>query len=178
MLNDNRSNTELSFLYCPKCGKSLSMIEKGGRQRSVCLAWGFVHYRNPVVGVAIVLLDGDRVLLARRARGPYKGDWCFPCGYVEWEEDVREAAKREMLEETGLEVEVGPVYAVHSNFHDPNSHTVGIWFQGSVLGGELQAGDDVDMVEYMPLERLPDNMAFPTDRLVLEQLRSELVVHK
>jgi ADP-ribose pyrophosphatase YjhB (NUDIX family) len=111
--------------------------------------------------------------LARRARGVYQGDWCIPCGYVEYDEDVREAAYREFLEETGLRVEIGEVYAVYSNFHDPASHSVGIWFLGSVLEGTLRAADDVDQVAWVPLSEVPDNLAFPTDRLVVERLRRE-----
>ena len=115
------------------------------------------------------------MLLGRRARGQYRGSWCIPCGYVDWGEEVREAAQRELLEETGLRVEVGPVYAVHSNFHNPESLTVGIWFRGSVIGGTLRAGDDLDVVDYFPLDALPEPLAFPTDLLVLDQLRQELL---
>ena len=86
---------------------------------------------------------------------------------------MRQAAYREFLEETGLRVEIGEVYAVHSNFHDPASHTVGIWFLGSVLEGTLRAADDVDEVAWVPLGEVPDNLAFPTDRLVIERLRRE-----
>ena len=74
---------------------------------------------------------------------------------------MREAAYRELLEETGLHVEVGPVYTVHSNFHDPESLTVGIWFNGSVVGGTLQAGDDLDLVDYFHLDNPPEPLAFP-----------------
>ena len=122
----------------------------------------------------MILLEGRRVLLGRRARGAYEGHWCIPCGYVEWGEEVREAACREFFEETGLQVEIGPVYAVHSNFHDPESLTVGIWFRGTVCGGALVAGDDLDAVDYFPLDALPEPLAFPTDRLVLDQLRREM----
>jgi ADP-ribose pyrophosphatase YjhB (NUDIX family) len=101
----------------------------------------------------------------------------MPCGYVEWGEEVREAARRELLEETGFQVRVGPVYAVHSNFHNPQSLTVGIWFRGEVVGGELQAGDDLDQVGYFSLDALPAPLAF-TDRLVLEQLRVELLASR
>ena len=87
--------------------------------------------------------------------------WCIPCGYVEWGEDIREAAHREFLEETGLEVEVGVAYAVHSNFHDPESLTVGIWFRGTPTGGSLEAGDDLDRVGYFPLDAPPEPLAFP-----------------
>jgi len=145
-----------------------------GRERLVCPACQFIFWQNPVVGVAVIVLQHDRIVLARRARGVYKGAWCIPCGYVEYDEDVRQAAQREFQEETGLLVEVGEVYAVHSNFHNPASHSVGIWFRGTVLSGTLRPDDDVDQVVYMPLHHLPDNLAFPTDRLVLAQLQREL----
>ena len=139
----------------------------------VCPACEFVFWQNPVVGVAVIVMDGDRVLLGRRVGGEYEGAWCIPCGYVEYDEDVREAARREFRDETGLGVELGPVYTVHSNFHNPAMHTVGIWFRARVVDGELNPGDDIDRVEYFALDAIPDPLAFPTDRLVLEQLRSE-----
>jgi ADP-ribose pyrophosphatase YjhB (NUDIX family) len=159
------------YRFCPLCGAGLEARLRGGRQRPACPACGFVFYQNPAVGVAVIVLQERHVLLGRRARGQYRGAWCIPCGYVEWGEEVREAARREFKEETGLDVKVGPVYAIHSNFHDQEKLTVGIWFTGGVLGGMLRAGDDLDQVGYFSLDALPSPLAFPTDRLVLEQLR-------
>lgn len=117
-----------------------------------------------------MIASADRVLLGRRARGPYAGQWCFPCGYVEWDEDIRVAARREMIEETGLIVEIGDVCAVHSNFHDRAKQTVGVWFWGTITGGTLCAGDDLDQVAYHSVTA-PPMLAFPTDALVLQMLR-------
>ena len=163
------------YRFCPLCGGRLESRERGGLPRPTCPACGFIHYRNPAVGVAVILVDDGRILLGRRSRGGYEGHWCIPCGYVEWGEDVRDAAHREFLEETGLDVQIGPVCAVHSNFHNPNSLTVGIWFWGKTTGGKLHAGDDLDEVDYFPLSQPPQPMAFPTDLLVLQQLRRQSV---
>jgi len=168
-----RPHMPRAYAYCPCCGATFVREFRHGRERLICSACNFIFWQNPVVGVAVIILDSTQILLARRARGVYKGTWCIPCGYVEYDEDVRQAAQREFQEETGLLVDVGAVYAVHSNFHNPASHSVGIWFRGTVLSGTLRPDDDVDQVMYAPLQHLPEPLAFPTDRLVLAQLQRE-----
>ncbi len=59
---------------------------------------------------------------------------------------MREAARREMLEESGWKVELEQVYAVLSNFHDPEAHSVGIWFIARRTGGSECAGGDASEV--------------------------------
>jgi len=163
---------ELLFKYCPHCAHPMERRERGGRVRPCCPRCGFVQYLNPTVGVAVVVLEGDRILLGRRADDvSYGGMWCIPCGHLEWDEEVREAAIREFKEETGLDVRITGIAAVHSNFHNPRQHTVGIWFMGQVVGGALRPGDDLVEVGFFPLSNPPEPLAFPTDRLVIEELR-------
>lgn len=155
----------MEFKYCPMCAQSLQPSFKEGRLRFRCPGCGWVHYRNPTVGVAVVLVENERLLLGKRR----DGGWCIPCGHVEWDETVEEAARREFLEETGLNVSLDSVLAVHSNFHNPHQHTVGVWYRGVRRGGELRPGGDLLQVDFFPLERLPE-LKFPTDRRVVAGL--------
>ena len=67
---------------------------------------------RPIVGVGAVILDSQRVLLARRGHAPLEGHWSLPGGMVELGEGLEAALVREVFEETGLQVDVGPVVEV------------------------------------------------------------------
>lgn len=160
------------FFYCPKCGGNLEYRNYMERERLTCTVCEYIFYENPVVGVAVIVLNNDRHILLGRRNGSYRGLWCIPCGYVEYDEDVFDAAAREIKEETNLDVKINGVYTVQSNFHNPETHTVGIWFSAEVTGGELEALADLDEVGYFDLAAPPE-LAFPTDTLVIERLRTK-----
>ena len=122
----------------------------------------------------MVVFDEDgRVLMVRRGPGSTRsGYWSIPAGFVDYGEEIRAAAARELVEETGLVADVGDVMHVASNFHDPNKLTVGVWFAGTVTGGELVAGDDADAAGWFALDDLPP-LAFETDGALFQRLRDE-----
>ncbi len=104
---------------------------------------------RPFVGVGAVILDGSRVVLVRRRSAPLAGEWSLPGGAVETGETLGACVAREMLEETGLEVEVGPVIDLFDRItRDERGrvqyHYVLVDYLCWRTGGTLQAGSDVD----------------------------------
>jgi ADP-ribose pyrophosphatase YjhB (NUDIX family) len=80
---------------------------------------------------------------------------------------------RETEEETGLAVELDGVYDAHTNFHDRNRHSAGIWFRGHRTGGALRAGDDAMDARFFAFDELPEPLAYETDRRVIAKLRDD-----
>ena len=128
---------------------SVSVSESGRR-----------YPRRPLVGVGAILLDGDRILMAQRGKPPRMGWWSLPGGALETGELLADAVRREIREETGLEiVPLGVLEIFERIMRDaagvPEYHYVLIDYVCRITGGQLAPGDDVSNVQWVRRRDLP-----------------------
>ncbi len=128
----------------------------------------------PLVGVGAIIIEGDRVLLVKRAHPPIQGQWSIPGGVLEVGEMVREAAVREAREETGLIVEPGELLGVFDRIlrdaeRRVQYHYVLIDFLCRPVGGELRAASDAAEVRWFIREQLPPlQLAEDTSEVIMK----------
>jgi mutator protein MutT len=104
---------------------------------------------RPIVGIGAVVVDDGKVLLVRRRFEPLAGHWSLPGGAVELGEMLETCVVREIREETGLDVEVGPVIEVFDRITYDEArriqyHYVLVDYLCWMVGGELRPGSDAD----------------------------------
>jgi ADP-ribose pyrophosphatase YjhB (NUDIX family) len=152
--------------YCPVCGAPTKIVERYGRLRPVCTDCDTTVFFEPKVAVVVLIAAGERVLLIQRANDPAKGTWAMPAGFVELDEDPRAAARRETLEETGLEIEITQLIDVLHR-PDPNGLAdIVIAYRARIVGGTLLAGDDAAAVGWYRRDDIPE-IGFRTTEILL-----------
>ncbi|MFZ0911750.1 MAG: NUDIX hydrolase [Candidatus Korobacteraceae bacterium] len=114
---------------------------------------------RPIIGVGAVIIRWDRVLLVRRATEPLMGEWSVPGGVLELGEKLRDGVRREVLEETRLQVEPGDVLDVFDSiFRDEQGrtqyHYVLIDYLCTSISDEAKAGSDVSEVRWVRQDEL------------------------
>jgi 8-oxo-dGTP diphosphatase len=123
---------------------------------------------RPIVGVGAVVIDGDRVLLVRRANEPLKGEWSLPGGAVEVGETLEAAVTREIREETGLDIHVGPIVEVLDRIRlDADGraryHFVLVDYLCHPTGGSMTSASDAEAAVWASLDELAQyRVAEPT----------------
>lgn len=137
-----------------------------GTVRAVCPSCGFIHFTDPKVAAGVIVEQDGKVLLVQRNNEPLRGFWTFPAGFVDAYEDPLEAARRECLEETGLEVAVTELLQVIGGREHPNGADIVIVYRAVITGGQLQPGDDAEKAEYFSYDALPP-LAFRATRKAL-----------
>jgi ADP-ribose pyrophosphatase YjhB (NUDIX family) len=121
---------------------------------------------RPTVAVGAFVLDGERVLLIRRGRPPGEGLWSVPGGKLEPGETLAQAVAREVREETGLVVEVGPLACVVERMGD-GYHFVILDYLARAIGGSLTAATDAAAARFVDDAELA---SLPTTEGLLDAL--------
>lgn len=152
--------------FCPACGRPLAWRQRLGALRPVCAACDHVVFFDPKVAVAAWILQDNRLLLVRRRGDPMAGYWAMPAGFMEYDEDPQEAVRREVLEETGLQVNIERLLELFHTPADGGLANLVLVYEASVRHGTPHAGDDADAVAWFVRDELPPVAFLPTRSLI------------
>jgi len=135
------------------------------------------QYPRPAVTVDAVLISPrNSVLLIERGKEPFKGKWALPGGFIEMDEELETACRRELEEETGLRVgELKQFRAYGGVNRDPRHRTISVLFY-AFTDDELLAcaGDDAAKAQWFLLKQLPE-LAFD-HRQILDEFKAEILL--
>ena len=131
-------------------------------------------YPRPAVTAESVVFcngsDGLSVLLIERMNEPFKGCWAFPGGYMEMDEDAEDCAKRELKEETGLEIRAMRQLGAFTDVNrDPRGRTVSIAYYAVIEKSEVKGADDAIQAKWYPVDSIPV-LAFDHDKILRQAL--------
>ena len=152
------------FNFCQRCGEQLEEKHIEGMSRPHCPACGYVVFLDPKVAAVALVVDGDGLVMVKRGVEPQYGKWAFPSGYVDRGEVVEDAARREVKEETGLDVALDRLIGVYSLEGNP---VVLVVYSAHIIGGEVVIGHDALAVKTFALVDLPP-LPFPHDEQILK----------
>jgi 8-oxo-dGTP diphosphatase len=135
----------------------------------------------PMVSVQALVIKEGRILLQKRLKEPSKGKWSIPGGRIELGETVYEAAKREVLEECSIEVEIERVLDVaDSIIRDEEGrisyHFVLIYLLARYKGGDVKAQSDAEDARWVTTDELAELDTHPHLRVLL--MRAAELKHK
>lgn len=158
-----------SIRFCPHCGRPIERRHVAGRLRPHCPTCQVTFFADPKLAVAVLIVQGGRIVLQRRTIDPGLGRWTFPSGFVERGERVEDAALREVREEVGLDVKLTRLLGLYSTAGHPVVLAV---YLAEPVGGQLVAGDETDDVGLFAPDELPE-LAFEHDEEIIRAWLTE-----
>jgi NAD+ diphosphatase len=167
----------MTYRFCPQCATALTPFD-GHSYRRKCPACDWIYWGNAKpTACALVEREGPRgteVLLVRRAIEPALGKWDIPGGFLDLHEGPEEAVRRELLEETGLHIELRGILGIWPDqypYGGDDQRTLNIVYAARVpYEAQATAGDDASEIGWFTIASLPspDDIAFQSCIAALE----------
>lgn len=158
-------------MYCIRCGSFVGDVPET-QSRVSCPRCGYTFYQGPSPCVSVLIVQNDKLLLTKRGDTSIKpGRWCLPCGHMEGSESFIDAARREVGEETALEILPLSIVNVVTNHFPGLCHSIVTVLLAEPASTSLRAGDDSVDVAWYPVNGPFPDMAFQADLHIIGQYR-------
>jgi ADP-ribose pyrophosphatase YjhB (NUDIX family) len=155
---------------CGAGGLEWKVPRRDDRPRQTCPKCSYVHYVGPALAAGVILKDGERICLVRRAHDPGFGKWTFPGGFVDVGEAPEAAALRELCEETGCKGEIERFVGVYASLGPQGRPVVILVYSGRLKAGGPGGSEEVQEVRWFGSAELPwDEFAFPSTVTALRE---------
>lgn len=157
--------------YCSRCGAKLERVMLDDRPRERCASCGAVVYVNPLPVVSSILPNDRReILLVLRKKEPYSNQWCLPMGFAEIDENIQDAALRELEEETSVKGRIIRLLDAETTDDSFYGNLAILCYEVEHVSGEVRAGDDALDARFFPIDEVP-RLAFPPNDRAVEKFR-------
>lgn len=157
------------YVYCPRCGEKLEAAMIDGRARNRCPKCERVSYVNPLPEVSTLLVNAKgEVLLVLRKNEPHKNMWCLPMGFVEADENIQDAALRELEEESGVKGRIVRLLDAQTTDDSFYGNMLILCYEVERVDGEIRAGDDAQDARFFSVNDIPE-LAFKPNEKALEK---------
>lgn len=171
---------KFAFTHCPSCCQELRRNSDGYPACPIC---GFVHYDNPIptvtcvvpmlhsfllkVGMSIDGIPDGGLLLVKRAKEPFPGQWCLPCGFIERHAHPKAEGVRETHQETNVLVRIEKILCVCNPMPGEVNQIV-VSYLARPVGGAITAGDDAADARVFAHEEMP-HLCFRSHQMLADQ---------
>jgi ADP-ribose pyrophosphatase YjhB (NUDIX family) len=159
---------EKDYKFCPTCKTTLIIKFIDGKNRLHCENCNFTFWNSPKPVVSIILYNQkNEIFMIKRATQPLKGYWCLPGGHMYYEESPQEALRREVKEESDLDIAIDSLLGVYQIDNDPRGNNIDIIFVGKP-SGNIKLGNEDNAYKFFPVDDLPENIAYKHRNAIID----------
>jgi 8-oxo-dGTP diphosphatase len=170
-----QNKTPLDYKFCPFCSNRLNIIKEEKKKIKFCRQCSWKYYPHVANSVTAIIIKNNEILMVKRNKEPYKGTWMFPAGFVSYGESPEESLKREIKEETGLDIEnmeLKEIYQAEDDSRAPG-HFV-IIYKVKTKPGKIKNNDknENQEVSWQKINN-PPKIGFKTHKIIMKKIQDD-----